>query len=201
MKEYIKSLKWIDYFFFCLIDPRRLVSLIDRKEGSPVLTGMLSLISATFFQVIALSMLGKESGFFYVKMSYGWIFYFICTLLQIIVMSSLWDMISQLRSHKGSIKLLIRLTGFSFFPIVFILPVMSVFTALHFAPWFFYLFFLLLLNVWQAMIIIQGISEIYQISFGESLLIFILPYVIFGLSSMFLTILFFINIFGYITNL
>ncbi|MBN2040701.1 MAG: YIP1 family protein [Spirochaetes bacterium] len=201
MMEYLRSLKWIDYIFFCLIDPRRLVNLISRKEGSPALIGMIMIAAVSFVQIIAYAMLGNETGFFYIKITYGWIFSFLTLLLQVVILSALIDMISQLRSHNGQIKQVLSLVNISFFPVILLLPLVSIFVVTNFAPVFFYILFLLLLHIWQAVIIIQGISEIYQVGFGESVVIFILPFVFTGLVSFFAIILFFINFFGYLTNL
>lgn len=201
MIEYIRSLKWIDYFFFCLVEPRRLVSLISRKEGSPFLFGLFIVAVVSLFEIISFSMLGTETKFFYYKISYGWIFIFLIVFLKIVIFSSLIGMFCQLREHQSNIIQLISLINFSFFPLVFLLPCIIIFTTLNFAPIFFYIFFSLLLHVWQAIIIVQGISEIHQIGFGESLVIFILPIIFVGLTFFFLVILFVINFAGFISAL
>jgi hypothetical protein len=199
MMEYIKSLKWIDYFYFCIFEPRRLVNLISRKEGNPFLLGLFIVFIASLFWIISFSMLGSETRFFYYKISYGWIFIFLILILNIIIFSSLMDLFCQFRTHPGSIMQLINLVNFSFFPVLFILPVVIIFTTINFVPVFFYLFFIIVLHTWQAMIIIQGISEIHQISFGESIVTFSLPFIFVGLITFFLLILFFINLGGFIS--
>ncbi|MFH0975835.1 MAG: hypothetical protein V1874_08640 [Spirochaetota bacterium] len=199
MMEYIKSLKWIDYFYFCIFEPRRLVNLIGRKEGSPFLMGLVIVFIVSLFEIISFSMLGSETRFFYYKITYGWVFVFLIFILEIIVLSSLMDLFCQFRAHPGSIMLIINLVTFSFFPLFFILPVVIIFTTINFVPVFFYMFFTVLLHSWQAMIIIQGISEIHQISFGESLVTFLLPFIFVGLILFFLLILFFINLVGFIS--
>ncbi len=199
MIEYIKSLKWIDYFFLCLLDPRRLVNLIARKEGGPFFIGILIVIIVSLFQIISLSMFGPETGFFYYKVSYGWIFTFLIVFLQIIIFSSMIDLFCQFREHPGSMMKTINLICFSFLPLIFILPLVIIFTTINFAPIFFYLIFCIMLHAWQAMIIIVGISEIHRIGFGESFVIFLSPFIFTGLISFFLIILFFINIAGFIS--
>jgi hypothetical protein len=201
MIEYIKSLKWIDYFFFCLLDPRRLVNLIARKEGSPLFVGFLIVIIVSFFQIISLSMFGPETGFFYYKISYGWIFVFLIIFLQIIIYSALIDLFCQFRGRSGSMVQTINVVCFSFLPVLFILPFVIIFTAINFAPVFFYLLFCFILHVWQAMILITGISEIHRISFGESFAIFLAPFIFTCVITFFLVILFFINIAGFFSIL
>ncbi len=199
MIEYIRSLKWVDYFFFCLIDPRRLVNLIARKEGSPFLLGLLTVFIVSLIEVISYSMLGTETAFFYYKISYGWIFVFLLVVIQIIIFSSLFDLVSQLRGHTGSVGRVISLVNFSFLPLMLMLPLITIFVVLNFAPVFFYILFVLLLHAWQAMIVILGISEIYKTGFGEALLVFISPFVFTGLVFFFIMILFFVNLFGLFT--
>jgi hypothetical protein len=201
MIEYIKSLKWIDYFFLCLLDPRRLVNLIGKKEGSPFLLGLFVVLIVSLFEIISISMFGQESNFFYYKISYGWVLVFFIVLLKIIVFCSLMDLGCQFREHPGSILRIINLVCFSFFPLIFILPVIMIVTTLNTVPVFFYILFSILLHFWQAVIIIQGISEIHQMTFGESLVIFLSPFIFIGLMSLFIIILFFINLGGFITAL
>jgi hypothetical protein len=199
MIEYIKSLKWVDYFFFCLLEPRRLVNLIARKEGSPFFIGLIIVIVASLFQIISLSMFGSETGFFYYKVSYGWVFIFLIVFLQVIIFSALIDLFCQFRGRSGSMMQTIIIVCFSFLPLFFILPVVIIFTTINFAPMFFYLLFCILLHAWQAMIIITGISETHRIGFGESFAVFLSPFIFTGLVLFFLIILFFINISGLIS--
>ena len=201
MIEYIKSLKWIDYFFLCLLDPRRLVNLIGKKEGSPFSLGLFIVLVVSLFEIISMSMFGQESNFFFYKISYGWVLIFLVVLLKIIAFSSLIDLSCQFREHPGSIIRTINLVCFSFFPLIFILPVVIIVTSLNTVPIFFYILFSILLHFWQAIIIIQGISEIHQMSFGESLVIFLLPFIFIGLISLLILVLFFINLGGFISAL
>ena len=201
MIEYIKSLRWTDYFFLCLFDPRRLVNLIGKKEGSPFLLGLLIVFIVSLFEIISLSLFGTENYFFYYKISYGWILVFIIFCIKIIIFSSLVDLICQFRERPGSIMKIMNLVCFSFFPLIFLLPTIVIFTTLNVVPIVFYLLFTVLLHFWQAMIIIQGISEIHQMSFGESLVIFLSPIVFIGLVSLFVIILFFINLGGFVSAL
>jgi hypothetical protein len=201
MIEYIKSLKWIDYFFLCLLDPRRLVNLIGKKEGSPFFLGLFIVLVVSLFEIISLSMFGSETFFFYYKISYGWLLIFLIVILKIIIFSSLIDLCCQFREHPGSIIRIINLVCFSFFPLIFILPVVVIVTTLNTVPVFFYILFSILLHFWQAIIIIQGISEIHQMKFGESLVIFLAPFIFISLMSLFITIIFFINLGGFISAL
>ncbi len=201
MIEYIKSLKWIDYFFLCLLDPRRLVGLIGKKETGPFLLGLLIVFIVSLFEIISFSMFGQESNFFYYKVSYGWILVFLIVLLKIIAFSAMIDLCCQFREHPGSMMRIINLVCFSFFPLIFILPVIIIATTLNAVPVFFYILFSVFLHFWQAAIIIQGISEIHQMSFGESLVIFLSPFIFICLMSLLILILFFVNIGGFISSL
>ena len=201
MIEYIKSLRWTDYFFLCLFDPRRLVNLIGKREGNPFLLGLLIVFVVSLFEIISLSLFGTENYFFYYKISYGWILVFIIVFLKIIIFSSLVDLFCQFREHPGSIMKIINLVCFSFFPLIFLLPVVVIATTLNIVPIVFFILVTILLHFWQAMIIIQGISEIYQMGFGESLVMFLSPILFIGLITLFIIILFFINFGGFISSL
>lgn len=201
MIEYIKSLKWIDYFLFAIVDPSRLLNLINRKEDNPYIIGLIILTFVSLIEILSVSLLGTETRFFYYKITYGWIFLLLVNILLVVILSSLIDFFCQFMDYQGSVKQIINLINISFFPRVFLLPAVFIFSVSNFAPVFFYILCSILLFVWQAFIIIQGISETHQTGPGESLLIFLLPFIFSGVIVFFTVILFFINIIAYISIL
>jgi hypothetical protein len=71
--------------------------------------------------------------------------------------------------------------------------------VIQFAPIFFLIFFIFALAVWQALIIIQGISEIHQIEFAESLISFLFPALLVGIISFFTIVLMIISLINFIS--
>jgi len=122
-----------------------------------------------------MSFTGKETNFFYHKMSYGWILIFLYTLFKMIIYTSLVDMTAQFFGYKGSIREILTLYNFSTFPELFLLPVFYGFVIIDFAPYFFYVLFSIGFFVWQIMIFAQSFSEMHSIDFNKSIVILMIP--------------------------
>ncbi len=201
MIEYIKSLQWIDYYFFAILEPRRLANLIERKEGSPFLIGWITTAAVVIIGILSFSILGTETPYFYYKITYGWILSFLIMALIIVVNASLIDLFCQFRGHQGKIKSILNLINISFFPHTFLLPLFFIFMVVQFAPVFFYVLSFLALYIWQVMIIILGLSEIHDMEFSESLISFLFPVIFTGLIFFFSSILIVINLTGLIYSI
>jgi len=197
--ETIKSLRWTDYFLYAITDPRELYRRIKQKDPDPFLLSFIIPAAAALFDILALSLMGKETGFFYYKMSYGWILISIYAVFKIVIYSSLVDVTAQFFGYRGNIRELLTIVNFSVFPGVFLLPVFFLFSVIDFAPGFFYIFFSLLFFIWYVMIVVQGISEMHSIDFGKSFLIFILPAVFIGITFFLMAVLLIITGVGFIT--
>jgi len=197
--ETFKSLRWADFFLYALTDPRELYRRIKQKDPDPFALSFLVPLIAALFDILVLSLLGRESGFFYYKISYGWILVFIYAVFKIAVYSSLVDATAQFFGYKGNIREIITLVNFSLFPGVLFLPVCYLFSVINFAPGFFYVFFSIVFFVWYAMIFVQGISEMHSIDFWKSFVIFILPALFIGIIFFLITVLLIITGFGFIT--
>jgi hypothetical protein len=199
MINYIKSLAWADYLLYIIADPRKMANMIMTREAGLLPGGVVLLFFISFFEIIALSLVSNETSFFYYKITYGALFFFIVLIVQIITLAALVDLICQYIGYQGSMKKLINIINLSLFPRMFILPIVFIFKVIHFAPVFFYVFFTFVLMVWSAFIIIQGISELHHAAFAKSVLIFLFPYMLFGVAAFFLFVLSVIMIFGYIS--
>ena len=175
MLDTIRSLAWTDFFLYSLTDPRELYRRIKQKEPEPFALSFLVPVLAVLSDILGLSLLGRETGFFYYKMSYGLIFLTIYTLLKIFLYSSLVDVTAQFFGYRGNIKEIITVTNFAMFPKIFIMPCLYIFAITDFAAGFFYIFLSIIFFIWYIMILVQGISEMHSIKFGESFLIFVLP--------------------------
>ncbi len=135
--ETFKSLRWVDFFLYALTDPRELYRRIKQKDPDPfALSFIVPLISA-LFDILILSLMGRESEFFYYKISYGWILVFIYGIFKIAVYSSLVDVTAQFFGYRGNIREIITLVNFSLFPGVLFLPVCYLFSVIKFCARFF----------------------------------------------------------------
>jgi hypothetical protein len=184
----VKSLVWADYFIYTLTDPRELYRLIKSGNGGILLISFSVPALVVIADILALSILGEATGFFYYRLSYGWILVFIYTLVKIAVYSSLIDTVSQFMGYPGRIKELLAVVGFSLFPKVFILPAVYFFSLIGFAPGFFYVFIAFLLFVWHVLVLIQGISEMHSIDFGKAFAVYIIPGIVTGLALFFMLV-------------
>lgn len=199
MIEAIKSLRWVDYFFFSLVDPARLAGMIAKEEKKPFPLSFAVVLFVSFVEILTHSLLGRETRFFYDKMTYGWILAFLILSLEAVILASLLDISCQFRGLPGNAKNMINLVNFSLFPRVFFLPLVYIFKVLHFAPVFFYAFFSVGFAAWSAFIIIRGIAEMHSLDFLRSAVIFLLPFVFVGAILFFSLILIVINFAGYLS--
>jgi len=197
--ETLKSLRWTDFFLYAITDPRELYRRIRQKDPDPFALSFIIPAIAALFDILVLSITGKETGFFYYKMSYGWILIFIYAVFKIVIYSSLVDMTAQFFGYRGNIREMLTIVNFSMFPGVFILPVFYLFEVINFAPGFFYVFFSILFFIWYVMIFVQGISEMHSIDFGKSFVIFILPAVFIGIVFFLMAVLLIVTGIGFIT--
>lgn len=173
--ENFKTLTWADFFLYSIIDPRALMRRIIQREPDPFWLSFVVPAASALFSMLTLSLMGRQSSFFYHKMSYGWIFVFMVTIVLVFVYSSMVDAVAQAYGLGGRVKHLIPLINFSFMPQLFILPALYPFIVGNFAPFFFYVAASIAAFIWRILIVVQGISEMHSIDFGRALVIFILP--------------------------
>ena len=199
--EKFRELSWADFFLYSLLDPRALYRRIKQKDPDSFLMSFIVPAAVALSDILVISLLGKQSGFFYYKISYGWILVFLYTILKVIVYASMMDMVAQFFGHKGNIRELIILVNFAMLPELFLLPALYPFIVMNFVASFFYVLFSIIFFIWHVLILIQGISEMHTIDFGKSFVIFILPAVITGIILFLIFIMLVITLFGYIAGL
>ena len=190
--ESIKSLRWTDYFLYTILDPRELYRRVKQKDPDPLILSFLIPLVYSIFTILVVSLTGKETDFFYHKMSYGWILIFIYTLFKIMIYGSLVDITAQFFGYRGNIREILTICNFSFFPELFFLPVFYAFVVIDFAPYFFYVIFSIGFFIWQVMILAQGFSEMHSIDFNKSIVILIIPAVLIGVVIFIMAVLFII---------
>ncbi len=185
----IKSLRWADLFLSALLDPRALYRQIDRGEPRALLLSFTLPAAVAVIDIITLSLLGRQTPFFYYKVTYGWILLFLWQALAVVLAAALMDTASQFFGHGGAVRRLIILVNFSLFPKVFILPLVYIFHVFNFAPIFFYFFFSMGLFIWSAMVAVQGVSEMHAVSLGRAAVIYLFPAILLWTSVFFMFIL------------
>ena len=70
-----RSLRWVDYIFLAILDPRSLGRLLNARGF--LLPTLILPAAVAITEILCLSRFGHQSGFFLYKISYGWIFLFI----------------------------------------------------------------------------------------------------------------------------
>ncbi|HPS57822.1 MAG TPA: YIP1 family protein [Spirochaetota bacterium] len=198
--ETLRELAWTDFFFYAIVSPRELYRRIKQRDS-----GMLQLSFAVpalsaFFDIIILSLNGAESGFFYHKISYGWLLFLFILLLKIIVYTALIDSSAQFFGYSGNIKDTVSLVNFAMFPGLMFLPVYYIIYITGIAPGFFYVFLSFVFFCWFILILAQGISEMYSIQSGRALAIILAPAVVTGVLMFFTFIVFIFSLVGFIAN-
>ena len=187
--ENLKSLRWTDYFLYTILDPRELYRRIKQKDPDPFYLSFCIPAAYSIFAMLTMSLGGKESIFFYHKISYGWILILVYTLFKIIIYTSLIDITAQFYGYRGNIKEIITIYNFSLFPVLFLLPTYYAFVAIDFAPYFFYVLLSIGFFIWQIMILAQSFSEMHSIDFNKSIVILIIPVVAVALVFLLIVIL------------
>ncbi|OHD68684.1 MAG: hypothetical protein A2W19_12760 [Spirochaetes bacterium RBG_16_49_21] len=196
----IRSMRWTDFFLHTLLDPRALYRMISRNEPRCFLLSFTVPAAVAVIDIITLSLLGRETSFFYYKVTYGWILVFLAVSLKIIIAAALMDTASQFFGFKGNMRELIILVNFSLFPDAFILPLVYIFKIFRFAPIFFFILFNMGLSVWSALIAVQGISEMHGAGIGKSVMIYLFPVLLVGTILSLIVILLVICGVGYLTG-
>ena len=194
-----RTLAWADFFLYALIDPRALYRRVRQKEPEPFWISFIVPVFVSLSGILLLSLIGRESAFFYYKISYGWILVFLFTLIKILIYSSLVDAAAQFSGLKGNIRELITLVNFSMLPELFVLPAAYPFIVGDFAPVFFYVLFSLVCFIWHILIIVQSLSEMHTVEFGRALLIYFMPAVVTGIVLFLAGLVLVINTAGYIS--
>ncbi len=199
--EKFKSLAWADFFLYALIDPRSLYRRIKQKDPDALWLSFAVPAAVSLADILVLSLMGKESNFFYYKISYGWILVFLFSFLRILIYASLVDAAAQFSGLRGNIREMITVINFSLLPELFILPAVYPFIVGGIIPAFFYIILTMVCFVWHVLILVQAISEMHTIEFGRSFLIFIMPAIVTGTIFFLIAVMMIINTAGYIFSI
>ncbi len=195
----IRSLRWTDILMDTLTTPSEIYEKIARGSFPSLYFSILIPVFVTFLDTITFSLLSEQTGFFFYKLSYGWILSIIVILIRLVVYALLIDGIAQVMGHEGKFKTILVLMNVSLFPSLLVLPMVSIFSALNFAPLFFYALVSLGAFVWSAYIIVRGLMGIHSITAGKAVWLLVAPAAIGGLVAMsvlFLGVLLLVSLVG-----
>ena len=95
-----RTLAWADFFLYSMTDPRSLYRRIKQKDPDAFWISFTVPAFLSLFDILILSLMGRESSFFYYKISSGWILFFLFIFLKILVYSSLIDAAAQFSGLK-----------------------------------------------------------------------------------------------------
>ncbi len=194
----VRSLKWVDYVYFALLEPRRLVTRISDEASKPYWGALLVVFFASFAEILAASLVTVNTHFFYHKITYGLLLVFLINLMKIAVVALLIDALCQCMGFDGMVKTIFAVAGYAFFPQMFVLPLVYIVKVFSFAPVFFLSVFSIVLGIWSAIIVIVGVSEIHSMQFSKAALVFLFPYAAVGLYAFLVVVLVVMNLLGYV---
>lgn len=194
----IRSLRWADFYLYSLLDPRLLYRQIAANDPKHFALSFTVPAMAAICDIIASSLLGKETSFFYFKITYGWILVFLYTAVKIVISCSLIDLLAQFLGYRGNIREILSLVNYSLFPQIFILPLTYIIVILNFAPLVVYVMISIALFLWSCMIVVMGLAEMHSINPGRAVVLLLFPYIFIGTSLFFIVFLFIVGIINYI---
>ena len=172
---YIRSLKWADWTVNAFTDPRALARQISSHATGFLPLSLLFPVISSLFAIVSFSLLSVQSSFFFTKVTYGWVLLSLVNTVWALAISLLIGLGLQFRGVQANLRALLTLACFAQLPGVFILPAVSFFTVLGFAPALFAVLFSAAFAVWGAYILIAGVSELYSLSVGRSAAIYLVP--------------------------
>ena len=176
MKNTIRSLVWVDYLIDIITNPRELaLKVVNGRNRIYYSTFILPVLSCGVFIIIS-SLLFNQTGYFYYKISYGWMLLIIFVIAYILVFSAVIDQIFQLKGKSGNVKRVINIINMSYFPALLILPLMLLVTSVNFIPVFWFLLLYLIVMIWSVFISSRGFAEIYGVELASAVLIYLIPH-------------------------
>lgn len=165
-----------DMCIYALTDCADMVKSIKEHEGFLYSTFLLPAFAA-LSEIISGSLLLDSLPS---NLGYAWAFRFICIALCAVVNSALIDMAGQFSGNGGKAKQLVAVINLSVFPAIFVLPAVFIFYAAGFGAGVMFFLFSAGAFAWSVLISVQGVSGLYEISYGKSLIICMFPVILFG---------------------
>ena len=153
----------IDYFYNAIVDPEKLSQIIAVEERKHFAISAVVVAVVVFMDIVAQSLLSVQSGFFYYKLTYGFVALFLINILCIVLYAGLLTITLQIAGYQASGGFIINALAFAQIPRMFIVPVVLIFHSLYFAPVFFYSLGSLSLVLWSIIIVMRCLSQRYSL--------------------------------------
>ena len=153
----------IDYFYNAIVDPEKLSQIVAVEERKHFAISAVVVAVVVFMDIVAQSLLSVQSGFFYYKLTYGFVALFLINILCIVLYAGLLTITLQIAGYQASGGFIINALAFAQIPRMFIVPVVLIFHSLYFAPVFFYSLGSLALVLWSIIIAMRCLSQRYSL--------------------------------------
>jgi len=153
----------IDYFYNAIVDPEKLSQIIAVEERRHFAISALVVAVVVFMDLVAQSLLSVQSGFFYYKLTYGFVALFLINIICIVLYAGLLTITLQIAGYQASGGFIINALALAQIPRMFIVPVVLIFHSLYFAPVFFYSLGSLALVLWSITIAMRCLSQRYSL--------------------------------------
>ncbi|MGQ9843432.1 MAG: hypothetical protein ACUVRK_07680 [Spirochaetota bacterium] len=153
----------IDYFYNAIVDPEKLAQIIAVEERRHFVVSAVVVAFVVFMNIVAQSLLSVQSGFFYYKLTYGFVALFLINIICIVLYAGLLTITLQIAGYQASGGFIINALALAQIPRIFIVPVVLIFHSLYFAPVFFYSLGWLALVVWSIIIAMRCLSQRYSL--------------------------------------
>jgi len=153
----------IDYFYNAIVDPEKLSQIIAVEERRHFAISAVVVAVVVFMDLVAQSLLSVQSGFFYYKLTYGFVALFLINIICIVLYAGLLTITLQIAGYQASGGFIINALALAQIPRMFIVPVVLIFHSLYFAPVFFYSLGSLALVLWSITIAMRCLSQRYSL--------------------------------------
>jgi len=191
--EELRSLRWVDFFLYTILDPRQLYQKIKKNEPKCFLLSFSVPVMVSFIKIITEAIIRNPGKIFFYSLTFGFLKFFIILVMFVFMISALTDLASQFFSGRGMMREKIILYNFALLPGIFVLPLVSMSSVLfkNTIPAmvsFIHITGVIATLIWSAIIGIRGLSEMHEMDFGKTFFMYFFPY-LFGGVGLFLVLL------------
>ncbi len=173
--------QFIDYFYNAIVDPEKLSQIIAVEEKKHFVISAVVVALVVFMDIVAQSLLSVQSGFFYYKVTYGFVALFLIHSVCIVIYAGLLTITLQIAGYQASGGFIINTIALAQIPRIFIVPVVLIFHSLYFAPVFFYSLGWLALMLWSIIIAMRCVSQRYSLDAIKAIGYLVLPVIVTGI--------------------
>ncbi len=174
-------LQFIDYFYNAIVDPEKLSQIIAVEERRHFAISAIIVAVVVFMDIVAQSLLTVQSGFFYYKLTYGFVALFLINIVGIVIYAGLLTITLQIAGYQASGGFIINALALAQVPRIFIVPVVLIFHSLYFAPVFFYSLGSLVLILWSIIIAMRCVSQRYSLEAVRAIGYLVAPAIVTGI--------------------